>query len=115
MNQEGKKNNWTACESEIMHFVYSGIKYYEEHPSKADISSEEKKEEIIEALQTLIANNSLLSDIDAELCLELVEGPIISQVLDYSLPIHEYSLGKRSSLPSKKKPSKNHNRFFCCF
>ena len=25
MNQEGNKHNWTPCESEIMHFVYSGI------------------------------------------------------------------------------------------
>ena len=114
MHQEAKKNNWTPCEENLMHYVYAGVSYYEEHPSKADISSQEKKNNIIEALQTTIVNNNLLSSIDAEMCLELIDGPIISQAINYALYNNvEQSSQKR---PFKRKPLKKKQRkFFCCF
>ena len=112
MHQEAKKHNWTPCEENLMHYVYTGISYYEEHPSKADISAKEKKDTIIEALQTTIVNNTLLSSIDAEMCLELIDGPIILQAITYAL-YNNLELSSRAR-PFKKKPL-NKRYFFCCF
>ncbi len=109
MNQEAKKNNWTPNENDLMHFVHCGANYYNTYPSKANIPLPTKKDAIIEALQTLIANNSHIDDIETEMCLELVEGPLISQAIDYAL---------KNSIPRMylaQTPQKKAARHFCCF
>lgn len=114
MHQEAKKHNWTPCEDNLMHYVYAGISYYEEHPSKADISAKEKKDTIIEALQTTIVNNSSLSPIDAEMCLELIDGPIISQAINYAL-YNNLELSSQTRTFKKKPLKKKKWKLFCCF
>ena len=109
MNQEAKKNNWTPNENDLMHFVHCGANYYNTYPSKANIPLTTKKDAIIEALQTLIANNRHMDDISTEMCLELVEGPLISQAIDYAL---------KNSIPPMylaQTPQKKASRHFCCF
>ena len=112
MNQEAKKNKWTPCENDLMHFVYSGVNFYNTYPSKADTPMETKKNNIIESLQTLITNNSHLDDINMEMCLELIEGPLIDQAIDYALVNSKQKTNSYLGQPTKKTPNKN---IFCCF
>lgn len=109
MNQEAKKNNWTPNENDLMHFVYCGANYYNTYPSKANIPLINKKNAIIDALQTLITNNSHMDELSMEMCLELVEGPLISQAIDYALK------NNGSQLYLGQTPQKKASSHFCCF
>ena len=111
INQEAKKNYWTPRENNLMHYIHSGVKYYKEYPSKATISKDDKKCEIIEAVQTIYSNNQKLNELDLEMCLELIEGPLVSQCLDYALAYN--NLGQ-NSMKNKNVRAKE-RRYFCCF
>ncbi len=97
-----------------MHFIHSGVKYYKEFPSKGEISNEKKKEEIINSVQTIYSNNQKLTPLDLEMCLELIEGPIISQSIDYALEYNNLGQNKKY-MKKTEKTEKRERNFFCCF
>jgi hypothetical protein len=107
INQEAKKNNWTPCEEQLMHYIYSGINYYKTYPSKACENKDDIKKNIIETVQQIFINTKM-NELNMEICLELIEGPMVSQVLDYA--IKDNNLG----FIHKKITPKSDRKFFCC-